>query len=75
MSDPLLEQQAPPPPLDPHIAAAAVRLGDYCADSPQAWFWNINSTLAMHRITRSRPKFHMAVSKLPVSLMDTIAHL
>ena len=69
------EQQAPPPPAEPTAYAATARLADYCADSLQAWFRSINSTFAMHSVTRSKQKFHMAVSKLPIALMDTIGHL
>ena len=69
------EQQAPLPPPEPHVTAAAVRLSDYCANLPQAWFRSINSTFAMHSIMRSKSKIHMVVSKLPISLMDTIGHL
>jgi len=71
------EQRAsspPPPPLETDFAGA-VRLADYCAESPQSWFRNINSTFAASRVTRSATKFHWAVSKLPVSLMDTIGHI
>ena len=67
------QQQAPPPPEGPTAYAATARLADYCAVSPQAW--SINSTFAMHRIASSNTKFHMAVSKLPIVLMDTIGHL
>ena len=69
------QQQAPPPPEEPTAYAATARLADYCAESPQAWFRSINSTFAMHNIMRTKSKFHMAVSKLPISLMDTIDHL
>ena len=65
------QQEQPEPPA----TAAAVRLADYCADLPQAWFRSINSTFAMHNVTRSKTKFHMAVSKLPISIMDTSGHL
>ena len=72
------EQRAstPPPPPPPETDfAGAVRLADYCAESPQAWFRNINSTFAASRVTCSTTKFHRAVSKLPVSLMDIIGHI
>ena len=64
----------PPPPLETDFAGA-VRLADYCAESPQSWFRNINSTFAASRVSRSTTKFHWVVSKLPVSLMDTIGHI
>ena len=73
------QEQGPPPPPPPPPPetdfAGAVRLADYCAESPQSWFRNINSSFAASRVTRSCTKFHWAVSKLPVSLMDTIGHI
>ena len=55
--------------------AGAIRLANCCADLPQAWFININSTFAASGVTRPLTKFHWAVSKLPVTLMDTIGHI
>jgi hypothetical protein len=42
---------------------------------PQHWFWQIKSTFAAYRVTRSITKFHWAVSKLPASLLSTIGTL
>ena len=71
------QQQAPPHPETAAFAAAVnhARLADYCAESPQAWFRCIASTFAIANITNSKTKFHMAVAKLPISLMDSIGHL
>ncbi len=52
-----------------------VHLTDSYANSPQAWFWNFNSTFAANHITWSLTKFHSALSKLPASLTDTIGVL
>ena len=68
------QQQAPPPP-EPTVYAATARLADYCAESPQAWFRSIASTFAIAHISSPKTKFHMAVAKLPIALMDTIGHL
>ena len=67
------QQQAPPPPETAAVHPA--RLADYCAESPQAWFRCIASTFAIANITNAKTKFHMAVAKLPISLMDSIGHL
>ena len=71
------QQQAPPNPEQAVFAAAVqpARLADYCAESPQAWFRCIASTFAIANITSSKTKFHMAVAKLPIALMDSIGHL
>jgi hypothetical protein len=55
--------------------AASVRLPDYYADYPQAWFCNIDATFAASRITKSLTKFNWALSKLPLSLIDSIGPL
>ena len=55
--------------------AAAVRLPDFHADSPQCWFDCLDSTFATANITQSITKFHWAVSKLPFSLTPTIRPL
>jgi hypothetical protein len=46
-------------------AAAVIRLPEFHADSPQAWFDCLDSTFATANITQSIPKFHWAMSKLP----------
>jgi hypothetical protein len=56
-------------------AAAAVRLPDFHADSPQCWFDNLDSQFATANITLSKTKFHWAVAKLPFSLTPTIRPL
>jgi hypothetical protein len=52
-------------------AAAAVRLPDFHADSPQCWFDCLDSTFATANITQWITKFHWAMSKLPFSLIAT----
>jgi hypothetical protein len=52
-----MSRPASPPPL-PAEFASAVRLPDYYADSPQAWFCSIDATFAASRVTRSITKFH-----------------
>jgi hypothetical protein len=52
-----------------------VRLPDYYADSPQAWFCSIDATFAASRVTKSLTKFDWALSKLPFSLIDSISLL
>jgi hypothetical protein len=56
-------------------AAAAVRLPDFHADSPQCWFHCLDSTFATANITQSITKFHWAMSKLPFSLIATVRPL
>ncbi len=63
-----------PPPQSEH-AAAAVRLPDYYANSPQAWFCCIDAMFAASKITASLTKFNWALSKLPFSLIDSIGPL
>jgi hypothetical protein len=65
----------PPPPPQMEHAAAAVRLPDYYADSPRAWFCCINAMFAASRITVSLTKFNWALSKLLFSLIDSIGPL
>jgi hypothetical protein len=55
--------------------AAAVRLHDFHADSPQCWFDYLDSTFATANITQSITKFHWAMSKLPFSLIATVRPL
>ncbi len=55
--------------------AAAVRLPDFHADSPQCWFDCLDSTFATANITQSITKFHWAMSKLPFSLIATVRPL
>jgi hypothetical protein len=69
------QQSASPTPPETPEFASVVPLDDYCTDSLQAWFRNINSMFAVSCIMRSITKFHMAVIKLPVLLMDTIGYL
>ncbi len=52
-----------------------VRLPDYYADSPQAWFCSIDETFATSKVTKSLTKFDWALSKLPFSLIDSISLL
>ncbi len=65
----------PPPPPQTEHAAAAVRLPDYYADSPQAWFCCIDAMFAASKITASLTKFNWALSKHPFSLIDSIGPL
>jgi hypothetical protein len=55
--------------------AAAVRLPDFHADSPQCWFDCLDSTFATANITQSITKFHWAMYKLPFSLIPTVCPL
>jgi hypothetical protein len=48
--------------------AAAIRLPEFYANSPQSWFDCLDSTFATANITLPITKFHWAVSKLPFSL-------
>jgi hypothetical protein len=58
-------------------AAAAVRLPDFHADSPQCWFDCLDPTFffATAIITQSITKFHWVMSKLPFSLIATVRPL
>jgi hypothetical protein len=58
-----------------NVAAAAIRLPEFYADSPQSWFDCLDSTFATANITQSITKFHWAVSKLPFSLIATVRPL
>ena len=53
-------------------AATVIRLPEFHADSPQAWFDCLDSTFATANITQSITKFHRAMSKLPFSLIATV---
>ena len=55
-------------------AAAAIRLPDFYADSPQAWF-DCLDVLATAKITQPITKFHWALAKLPFSLIATVRPL
>jgi hypothetical protein len=55
--------------------AAAIRLSDFYADSPQSWFNCLEATFATANITQSITKFHWALSKLPFSLIATVRRL
>jgi hypothetical protein len=63
-----------PPPPQPEYASP-VRLPDYYADSPQAWFCSIDATFAASSITKKLTKFNWALTKLPFSLIDSIGPL
>ena len=56
-------------------AVAAIRLPDFYADSPQSWFDCLDSTFATANITQSITKFHLALAKLPFSLIATVRPL
>jgi hypothetical protein len=53
-------------------AAAVIRLPEFHADEPQAWFDCLDSTFATANITQSITKFHWAMSKLQFSLIATV---
>jgi hypothetical protein len=57
------------------VAAAAIRLPNFYAYSPQSWFDCLDSTVATANITQSITKFHWALVKLPFSLIATIRPL
>jgi hypothetical protein len=57
------------------VATAAIRLPEFCADSPQSWFDCLDSTFAKANITQSITKFHWALAKLPFSLIATVRPL
>jgi hypothetical protein len=71
MSDP---EPPPLPPSQPEYVAS-VRLPDYYADSPQAWFCSIDATFAASRVRKLLTKFNWALSKLPFSLIISIGPL
>jgi hypothetical protein len=56
-------------------AAAAIRLPDFYANSPQAWLDCLDSMFATANITQSITKFHWALAKLPFSLITTVRPL
>jgi hypothetical protein len=39
-------------------SAATVRIPEYYADAPMAWFCSINATFAVSRVTKPITKFH-----------------
>jgi hypothetical protein len=53
-------------------AAAAIRLPDFYANSPQAWFDCLNAMFSTAKITEPITKFHWALAKLPFSLIATV---
>jgi hypothetical protein len=53
-------------------AGAAIRLPDFYADSPQAWFDCLNAMFATANITQPITEFHWALAKLPFSLIATV---
>jgi hypothetical protein len=65
------------PPSREHTAPAAthVRLPEFYADSPQAWFFCIDALFVAGRITASLTQFNYTLSKLPFSLINTIGLL
>jgi hypothetical protein len=75
MSRPESLPRDPPPPPTPQDYDAAVRLPDYYADLPQAWFCSIDATFAASRVRKSLTKFNWVLSKLPFSLIDSIGLL
>jgi hypothetical protein len=56
-------------------AAAVIRLPEFHADEPQAWFNCLDSTFATANITQSITQFHWAMSKLLFSLIATVCPL
>jgi hypothetical protein len=75
MSEPDPTSNTPPPQTEHAAAATSVRLPDFYADSPQAWFFCIDAMFATSMITASLTKFNWAVSKLPFLLIDSIGPL
>ncbi len=57
------------------VAAVAIRMPEFYADSPQSWLDCLDSTFATANITQSITKFHWAVSKLTFSLITTVRPL
>jgi hypothetical protein len=57
------------------VAATAIRLPEFYADSPQSWFDCLDSTFATANITQSITKFHWALAKLPFLLIATVRPL
>ena len=53
-------------------AAAAIRLPEFYADSPQSWFDCLDSTFATINITQFITKFHWALATLPFLLIATV---
>jgi hypothetical protein len=56
-------------------AAAAIRLPDFYADLPQAWFDCLDVMFATANITQPITKFHWALTKLPFLLIATVRPL
>jgi hypothetical protein len=57
------------------VAAAAIRLPDFYADSPQSWFNCLDSAFATANITQSITKCRWALAKLSFSLIATVRPL
>jgi hypothetical protein len=55
--------------------AGAVCIPDYYTDAPQAWFRSINTTFAVSHVTKPLTKFYWTLSKLLLTLVDTIGPL
>jgi hypothetical protein len=60
---------------EPREIAAVIRLPDYYADAPQAWFCQINSTFAASPVQWPLTKLHWAVSKLPSTMVVVLGTL
>ena len=59
-----------------HAANAVnVHMSSYYTENPAAWFSQIDSAFINARITSSASKFHLANSKLPPAIFDSIADL
>jgi len=59
-----------------HAANAVnVHMASYYTENPAAWFSQIDSAFINARITSSASKFHLANSKLPPAIFDSIADL
>jgi len=61
-----------PPDGNDAYPAHTVRLIDYHAEDPAAWFAYIESAFEVARIRSSKAKFNHALQKLPLSLFPTI---
>jgi hypothetical protein len=57
------------------VAATAIRLPDFYADSPQSWFDCLDSAFATVNITQSITKFRWALAKLLFLLIPTVCPL
>jgi hypothetical protein len=56
-------------------AAATIRLPDFYADWPQAWFDCLDAMFATANITQPITRFHWTLAKLPFSLIATVRPL